>query len=60
VSRAISSKECFIRHISKILHQASLIFSTPWSNACKLERVGHSKSDKRMYTKFWTPSGRMN
>jgi hypothetical protein len=29
VSRAISSKECFIRHISKILHQASLIFSTP-------------------------------
>jgi hypothetical protein len=47
-----SSKECFIHHIHQILHQATFIFSILWRNACKLARVGHSKSYKSIYPRF--------
>jgi hypothetical protein len=60
VSLTRSSKECLICHIPQISHQATFIVSALWSNACKLTKVGHSQSSKRMNTRCWALSGRMN
>jgi hypothetical protein len=55
-----SSKGYPIPYVRRILHRVTFILLELWINACKLARVGHLKSFKRMYTRFWALSAPLN